>query len=229
MFKYGYVPETIRTYGGGKLSRANLGTLISKRVEFKECPDVAACFHRSPESKSIMTRNAPPGPGSASGSVTPLRTGDLIEFCRGSNGSNAAAIDARTDPDAPGRTAPRRPRIPLGKPDNGTQRDTPGHALTDCGSEGRGFESRRSPSTTSTCPVARISTTIFVGPGADDQTAAGCTREAALASRFTAVPCRLSAKFILATVGPVNAPHRVSMALYGRGSGCIPARKGRYI
>jgi hypothetical protein len=44
MFKYGYVPETIRTYGGGKLSRANLGTLISKRVEFKECPGCGRVF-----------------------------------------------------------------------------------------------------------------------------------------------------------------------------------------
>jgi hypothetical protein len=35
---------------------------------------------------------------------------------------------------------------------------------------------------------------------------------------------RLSAIFILAIVGGVSAPYRVSMALYRCGSGCIPAQ-----
>jgi hypothetical protein len=73
-------------------------------------------------------------------------------------------------------------------------------------------------------PETSISSTIFVEPGSEGQIGAGCTREAALASMFTGVPFLLSAIVILATVGGVSAPHRVSMALYRWGRGCIPAQ-----
>ncbi len=86
---------------------ANLGALISKKkVGFKECPGCGRVFLPRSGKQSTMTRNAPPGPGSADGSVTRLRTSDFIEFIRGSNGSNVAAIDTRTHPDALGCAAP---------------------------------------------------------------------------------------------------------------------------
>ena len=43
---------------------------------------------------------------------------------------------------------------------------------------------------------------------------------------FTNLPYRFSTKFVLATVGTVNAPYRVSMALYRWGSDCIRLNKG---
>jgi hypothetical protein len=57
-------------------------------------------------------------------------------------GSNAAAIDARTHP----YVCPREGLVfGLSKPHTRMCQDRAGLALTDCGSEGRGFESRRSP------------------------------------------------------------------------------------
>ena len=73
-------------------------------------------------------------------------------------------------------------------------------------------------------PETRITSTIFVEPSSEGQSGAGCTRQAALASMFAGVAYRLSTMLILPTVGALRVSHRVCMALYRWGSGCIPAQ-----
>src|SRR5215208_7151604 len=96
----------------------------------------------------------------------------------------------------------------------------------DCGSrEGRRFESLCSPPTTSTCSIDQH---LFYLPCRSRlrrpkrcrlYSASGVSVHV-----FTGVPFRFSVIFILATVGAVSAPFRISMALYRWGRGCIPAQ-----